>query len=768
MLASTRYRDPADVVAADPGLLEVEVWRLFEVEGGGEDSLTAHEKYTGDRWGDFFRGQAARDPAMRSRLLDASLAALGRDFATFRAGWFSRFHESLAPTDDERAARAHSYLGLLRSRSAPTVSFAVAALTRISRAGRLSAESVLGRIGPVLHDSPAGTAKAALALVERAGGDPALARDAAIVATGALANPAPDVQRAAIALVGRLIREPDAAVAVGLAERAGDVAATQRVALMTLLAHLGGSVEQRQDPPVSGPSGARAGTDSAASSPPSVRPSPLDPDRALPALDPLDELVDVAVSLIETGEPADDVERVLEAVGRLGADRPEGFTRLTTALARRAGTILARRENVPFNGSDARADIAAVLLAWTIGEVVPAGPKLSGVDPGAGAFLSARAREVATAVAAGSPFRSVAAPTHRGGWIDPLVLVERLTVRPPASRLDLVAALLRLAPEGRDQALAAAGRLSDEAGAATRYALGGVETIGPTAAWWIAAARTRAPGQDDERVERRHPRLGPDAGLAARVTFVTREPKTMPEGSVSYGEVGLDAEPRPARGVSVELPTVLMFHDPSVRSWAGRVEPAMLRWIATVQPGYREAWAAAGSVVLGRNLDWWSAEWANRAFLEPFIDPVTEIGPMARRLLGIAIGAKEAGERGLATDIVRLALADGRMVDEQLAEGLVSAAVIGHDRPSRWALSLAEISAASDAQARAVIRATGGAMPALVHRPAAKLVPMLRLLDELLTETSESLPTAAKPPLHALAEREGQAGRLARSILARG
>ena len=42
MLAATRYRRAADLVADDPALMEVEVWRLFEVEGGGEDSLADH------------------------------------------------------------------------------------------------------------------------------------------------------------------------------------------------------------------------------------------------------------------------------------------------------------------------------------------------------------------------------------------------------------------------------------------------------------------------------------------------------------------------------------------------------------------------------------------------------------------------------------------------------------------------------------------------------------------------------------------------------
>ena len=152
-------------------------------------------------------------------------------------------------------------------------------------------------------------------------------------------------------------------------------------------------------------------------------------------------------------------------------------------------------------------------------------PIRSSVDTGAGAFLSARVREVAEAVAVGRPFVSLAAPTHAGGWIDPAVLVEatREPAQPP-STLDLVAAILRLAPDGRDAALASAAGLTGESGAVVRYALGGDESIGETAPWWVAAARVRAPGVDDPAVERRHPGLGPDAGLAARIRLFTGTP----------------------------------------------------------------------------------------------------------------------------------------------------------------------------------------------------------------------------------------------------
>jgi hypothetical protein len=90
----------------------------------------------------------------------------------------------------------------------------------------------------------------------------------------------------------------------------------------------------------------------------------------------------------------------------------------------------------------------------------------------------------------------LATPDLPGGWISPATFVERLAHNPQPRHHDLIAALLRLHPDGRDAVPAAAGRP-----AAARFALDGVEPArrllrtgreGP-AAWWIAAGRSRAP-----------------------------------------------------------------------------------------------------------------------------------------------------------------------------------------------------------------------------------------------------------------------------------
>ena len=272
-------------------------------------------------------------------------------------------------------------------------------------------------------------------------------------------------------------------------------------------------------------------------------------------------------------------------------------------------------------------------------------PIRSSVDTGAGAFLSARAREVAEAVAVGRPFVSLAAPTHAGGWIDPAVLVKRSeparrrrrsTWSPPSfgSRPRDVTPRSRRPPD-----------LTGESGAVVRYALGGDEPIGDTAPWWVAAARVRAPGVDDPAVEKRHPGLGPDAGLAARIRLFTGKPDPR---SWTSG-IKIEVEPPRPDATDVDLPTVLMLRVPLSFFWNGRSDPAMFRWMATIQPGYREAWSAIGALLIARNVDWWSAEWANRAFLEPFLEPFAD----DRAARADAARARARGRRRPASGVSR-------------------------------------------------------------------------------------------------------------------
>ena len=238
-LSGFRERRVRAELESDPELLEDELWRIFEVEGGDLGGLVvADAAYHEDGgWSQALRELAAEGTLDRGRLLDASLDALSRDFAAHRTSWHTHFHEALEPTAEERAARLGSYLGLLASPVAPTVGFAMRALAKIPP-GAVAADSLVEALPAALASDRKGVVKDALGLLDRvAKAEPRHAGACARVAAGALQHAAPDVQERALACIARWTGDaPDEEVRVELLAYAEVVAATVRPAFDALVA----------------------------------------------------------------------------------------------------------------------------------------------------------------------------------------------------------------------------------------------------------------------------------------------------------------------------------------------------------------------------------------------------------------------------------------------------------------------------------------------------------------------------------------------------
>ena len=91
----------------------------------------------------------------REHLLDACLASLARDFAAYRAGWFSRMYAALKPTAAESAQRQDTLVNLLGSLVGTTVTLAVKQLSAVHRAGLLEADRFVHGCAPALLTSKA-------------------------------------------------------------------------------------------------------------------------------------------------------------------------------------------------------------------------------------------------------------------------------------------------------------------------------------------------------------------------------------------------------------------------------------------------------------------------------------------------------------------------------------------------------------------------------------------------------------------------------------
>src|SRR6201995_4374812 len=83
---------PLDGLLADPGLLDDEVWRLFEVPGAARELAKCQ-----GTWEEALVTLSERGLLDRGRLLDACLAAFCQDFAPTQVGWYATFHDRMGP-----------------------------------------------------------------------------------------------------------------------------------------------------------------------------------------------------------------------------------------------------------------------------------------------------------------------------------------------------------------------------------------------------------------------------------------------------------------------------------------------------------------------------------------------------------------------------------------------------------------------------------------------------------------------------------------------
>ena len=419
-----------DELVADEELLEEDVWAIFEVDASRE-LASAHfyeqeQRHTlgkplGNRWLYAFTRLAAEGRLDRQRLLDASLAALQRDFRASSVGWYAKLHEALEPTHEERAARLDTYLALLASPVPSVVKEGVTALKQVET----PPEQLVRSAAPALSLPQKGLALDVLRLLAHAAEhEPAALETIA----EALSHENTDVQERALSLLEQHGEDVDRAVVLRYTDV---VSATLRPRLEQLtgvaVAEPAPLVERLQP---AGPVQPRLTPRTA-----------VQRREALMSVDDVDDLIELAAALLEGQGDGDVAERLLDGVSRLCADRDRDFERRTGALAKRADELT--RFTGGFVGISGAEIVARVVLAWTRGVMPP--KRTTGDLIG---FLGVRAKEVARrARGTGKPRPLLAFPTSSGGWLDPEALEERRarhgTIRNRPDQADLHQATLR-------------------------------------------------------------------------------------------------------------------------------------------------------------------------------------------------------------------------------------------------------------------------------------------------------------------------------------
>ena len=350
-----------DRLLADRSLLDDELWRAFEIEGGGDTSFAAHDKYTpaAASWSVGLRRLADEGVIDRQRLIDATLDALARGYSAFRAGWFVRFHSELDLTNDEQKARIDRYLDLLGSPTSQVQSFAVKAVAALEKFEPLPGERLIGALRPAVLNPANATASQALRLVDAAARrTPGASRLGALVAAEALLHEAPDIQARALTIVERNTDNADPELAAALAAAVPVVAPSLRSRLATLVRQDATSERDINDrrPSPTKPTVAFEWPESMLDA------TVLDSAQPVAPIETTAELAMAVARALEHPEEIDNVEQAIGGISRLcGVSHAEPAA-IWAPLRKRAERHL--REHAAFDGRGLATDFAALVAAW--------------------------------------------------------------------------------------------------------------------------------------------------------------------------------------------------------------------------------------------------------------------------------------------------------------------------------------------------------------------------------------------------------------------
>lgn len=774
------------VLKRHPDML-ADIWRFFEVEGGGETSLANSEKYGGkwsndQSWTKALKQLADDGKLDRQRLLDESLKSLARDFAQYRAGWYSRFHEYMQPTAEERAQRVDAYCNLLSSNIPPTVSFALNALEQVQKSGKLPPQPILGAISPALRAQQQGAVKQAMRIIEGFAGT-AKSRDVALnVSVVALEHPAAEVQQAAL----RLFRKHGVPAGVKLSDLAESLAASVRREFADLL---GQKATQPKSVPANNKLIAQAkalpqdlalqaGVPDVLKALECGEPVPalvldtahiprLDPSKRTVPLADLDELIDCAARIMEEPGDPDEIERMLDGICRLCDQRPADFEKRTAQLAKRAR----HRAANGWGSWDSKSELqplAVLLLEWITGQKHTMERQRtwhSRKFTGSTLIMQPRLEELLVRVRQRKPFQLLSAPTHQGGWIDPLEISERLANAEQVMPQDAIVAMLRLAPEHRSVAHAVVTG-KGEIPAAIRYALGGeLPRSGiRDLALWHAASLARNFGSGDSALGRHFKKSAAFFEKANWKQSVLVDDK----GEYTFRYLILKPVWGGRSDKNAELGStchVLHIGERFNESWCRSADA--LRWMATHFNVCRELFQAVGAVALGNNLDWSEVSWEDKAYLETLLDPDTSPELMTTLCLVLGLAAREPGQHGLATDILIRAIEDGRIAGENLGASMGTLLFTGLIKPTRWAKSLGQAAGVSPLHAQVVRLAIERALAdAGKSEPPLGLNELLDLFHQLAIEASRTVENPLSRRFLERIKASGKTAKAAKALLA--
>ncbi len=762
----------SDVLLADPELLAKEIWRFFEVETNAFNA----QDYRG--WQATLVALTEAGHLDRRRLLGAALDGMAMPFRPSLLGALVKLHDALSPAPEDRAALRDRYLALLVCPLPVVVGCAMKALEALTKAKQLTAEDFFDACPPVLQLDNKAQPKKVIKLTQQfLKADPSCGDSAAAAVAPGLDNPSPDIQAEALGLLEALGDAMTPATRAALGQWTEYIYPPLKPRLEALA---GASGESTGADEPSGGGGdplaalselrARAAVldagvletagvpralacvdDGASPVPPALDPWSIprrDPANAVAPLATQDELIDAVAAFVEKVDDVMEVERIMDGIYRFYNNKPEDFDQRTAALKKRIEARSERNSGTPMDVAD-QVGLAQLICCWL-------GMPVSFREPwswrnSAYEFLRVRTRvlrwrmsdyEMYYRMGRTTPLPMLALPTHREGWIDPVVLVERMKFY-PANRerwdlVDLAQALLRLTPDGR----AEAAKLLDADGwNVLKYAFGTVDVMpegrgyrkDPTL--YLAMAHARQA-------------IGAPVALPCPVPGVSlRDDETVAVAGPVADDPAMPGDLLPlVHSYDAAVPRTEPFgSSPHDDTWAAA-------WQATVWPADRRPiWITA--ILSGEN---------TTPYLRTLFDTDTPWPDEAARLAALSTGSDRPEVRGLVTDALIEAAGEHRIDPAMFGRHL--AAVHGELKLNRLAAVLAEVARISPLNHYFVYGALNAFLQHLDEVPR-DLHHLLGVLFESATVTGNAPSAPAADCLKSI-KGNSKTGKLARQLLA--
>ena len=557
-----------------PDALE-DIYRLFEIETAAFQKhyleSSEHKPKNFQTWTTAIAILCEQGQLDRNRILDASLKGLNSGLSDHQLSGFIKVHNHLNPTEEEIGDRQSTYIDLLNTRVSRVSDFALKKLSKLERAKHLDANHFF-EVVPVVADLPTkGPIKSALKLAKRVvKKHPQQKGNCFPLIHYALQNESSDIQELACDLIEQVLDCIDEAQRKRLIDLVPSCSSMVQARLQTLF-NLD-SINQTEEE-VLNPEDFDVIFDKLSTIPEAFRqkfgltekqfltqyPPPLDFDileasvlsnvQLLRPIQSLEELIDGISHAVEVVDSADEIERLLGGLSRFCNQKPKDFNIRTAALLKRIKEPRyseTQKELIPGWG---RLSIAFqdLMLTWLTGQYHHTPPSFYYADIASHHIHINRLRELTRRIYKRQAAPLFATPTHEQGWIDPIQLVARLRHLEQdwkySRRHDLTQALLRIAPDRREEALALRSNIPAPIRKLVCWALGAEE--GPSTndrkeyELWVAAGRARSPQEsfvDAYNVFRVKDDL-PDSVKPARYTWESTVRHSKSDSKYSFPEI---------------------------------------------------------------------------------------------------------------------------------------------------------------------------------------------------------------------------------------